>query len=235
MSLSLYKVQDQGSYWLSNLPKVPQLISGRIWIWTSYAKLPNQTLSHCSPTPNSPHNPNLPYPLRGSVQWKRWTIKQRTHHTRSVLEQRFKHSAVGAKRREGKQENLLMDGDRGAGSRGISRVSETWWALSRVKCTSKEEYSNWMATPSSGAAGNLGAMKKRTDEVQWQQLRLECWVWARVWRIFVYDFILKKGELIAFLREETSVCFFNRKIISAEKLDWSWERLPSHFICSISN
>lgn len=52
--------------------------------------------------------------------------------------------------------------------------------IKRVQCTSKEEYSNWTATPSSGAAGNLGAMKNRTDEAQWQQRRLEGWVWARV-------------------------------------------------------
>lgn len=44
--------------------------------------------------------------------------------------------------------------------------------IERGQCTSKEEYRDWTATPSSGAAGTLGAMKNRTDEVQWQQRRL---------------------------------------------------------------
>lgn len=37
----------------------------------------------------------------------------------------------------------------------------------------EEEERKWLAIAGSGAAGNFGAMKKRTDEVERQQLRLD--------------------------------------------------------------
>lgn len=83
MSPSLYRGQDQWSYWLSNLPKVAQLVRGRVGIKTQLQnQTPSTTLLTPLPTPLthtlpvSPISPPPPHDQGGCLLYRVSSVKE---------------------------------------------------------------------------------------------------------------------------------------------------------------